>query len=140
MSTLSILTAGAAGLAAMGQIQQAQAAKASANYNAAVQENNAQIAQQNATLEGQQGAANAEQEQMKTRANVGAIKAGQAASGINVNSGSAVDVQSGAADTGMLNAITVRSNAARQAYGDQTQAANATGQSALDKAQGRNAE
>lgn len=139
MGVMAVLSAASAAMSALGSIQQGKAAKASANYNAQVQQNNAQIALNNATLAGREGAANAEKEQMKTRQNVGAIKAAQAASGIDINKGSAVDVQSGASEAGLLNAITVRSNAARQAYGYQTQAASATAQSELDKVQGKNA-
>ncbi len=125
---------------ALGAIQQGQAAKQSAKYNAEVQQNNAAIARQNATLAGREGAANAAIQQQKTRENVAAIKSAQAGNGVNVNTGSAVDVQSGAAEAGLLNAITVRSNAARQAYGYQTQASSSEAQSELDKAQGKNAE
>lgn len=139
MGAMAVLTAASTAMSALGSIQQGKAAQASANYNAQVQQNNAAIATQNATLAGREGAANAEREQMKTRANVGAIKAAQGANGIDVNSGSAVDVRSGAAEAGLLNAITVRSNAAREAYGYQTQASSATGQAELDKAQGKNA-
>jgi hypothetical protein len=114
-----------------GGMQQAQSAK----YNAQIQSNNAQIAQQNATFAGEEGAANAGAEQQKTRAQVGGIKAAQAANNVDVNSGSAVDVRSSAAELGELNAITIRSNAARTAYGYQTAAASDTAQAALDKQQ-----
>lgn len=140
MGAMAVLAAASTAISALGSIQQGKAAQASANYNAEVQQNNATVAQQNATLAGREGAANAEREGMKARANVGAIKAAQAANGIDVNTGSAVDVQSGAEENGLLNAITVRSNATRQAYGYQTQAASDTGQAQLDRAQGKNAE
>lgn len=128
-----IIGAVGTGLSALGSITSGQAASKSAKYNAAVAANNAQTAQNNATLAGQEGAANANIEQQKTRANVGEIKAAQAANGVNVNKGSAVDVQSSAAELGELNAINIRSNAARSAYGYQTQAASDKAQSELDK-------
>ncbi len=65
---------------------------------------------------------------MKTRGQVGAIEASQAASNITVGSGSAVDVRSSAAEMGELDALTIRSNAEKQAYGYQTQAAAFTGE------------
>lgn len=52
---------------------------------------------------------------------MGAIKAAEAAGNVDVNSGSAVDVQSSAAALGELNAITIRGNAAKEAYGYETQ-------------------
>lgn len=134
---LPYLAAGSMAMGALGSIQQGQAAAASDKYNSQVAANNAQIATNNATLAGQAGAANAEQAQMKTRAQVGSIKAAQAANGINVNKGSAVDVQSSASELGELNAITIRSNAVKQAYGYQTQAASDMAQSQLDKSQAK---
>lgn len=122
---------------ALGSIQQGNAAASSAKYNAQIQENNAKIAQQNSIFASEQGAANAGIEQQKTRAQVGAIKAAQAANGVDVNSGSAIDVRSSAESLGMLNAITIRSNASRHAYGYQTEAASDKAQAALDKQQAK---
>lgn len=130
--------AGAA-IGAIGAIQQGKAASASANYNSEVAANNAKIATQNANLAIQEGNAAVEQQQVKTRAEVGAIKANQAAGGIDVNTGSAVDVRSSAAQTGELSAINIRANAARTAYGYQTGAASDTGQAALDKSEASSA-
>lgn len=123
-----------------GSMQQGKAAKQSAQYSARIAENNAEIARRNATFASHEGAANAERKSMETRANVGAIKSAQAASGVDVGGGSAVDVRSSAAELGQLSAITIRSNAARRAYGYQTDAASSTAQAELDRAQGKNAE
>jgi hypothetical protein len=124
-----------AGVGAMGAISSANAASASASYNAQVAAQNQQIATQNATLAGQAGEAQAAQQQQKTRAEVGAIKTSQAASNVDVNSGSALDVQSSAASLGELNAITIRTNAAREAYGYETQSTSFENQAQLDAAQ-----
>lgn len=128
---------GAASLAtsALGSIAQSRAQSESSNYNAKIAANNAQIATQNATAAGQAGEAQAGAAALKTRAEVGSIKASQAANGIDVNSGSDVDVRSSASELGELNAITIRSNAAKTAYGFQTQAASDTAQSSLDRQQ-----
>lgn len=120
-------------VSALSSISQGQQQAASAKYNAKVQENNAETARQNANLASAKGAANAGREQQKTRATVGAIKASQAANGIDVNTGSTVDVQSSAAELGQLNAITIRGNAARQAYGYQTQEVSDKAQAQLDR-------
>lgn len=120
------------GVQAIGSIQQGEAASNAAKYNASVAAANATIAKQSASEAGAAGAAQAEQASLKTRAQVGAIQAGQAASGLDVNSGSALDVRSSAAQLGELNALSVRSNAAKTAYGYQTQAASDTAQSQLD--------
>lgn len=118
-----------------GAQQSAQAAAQAASYNAAVDKGNQQIALQNATYAGQAGEAQAGLSEMKTRANVGAIKANQAASGVDVNSGSAVDTRSSAAALGQLDALTIRSNAAREAYGYQTAAYSHGAAAGLGKAE-----
>jgi hypothetical protein len=133
-----IAVAGAA-ITGYGEYEQGQAAKKSANYNSEIAANNATIAQQTATRAANAGEEQAAVSEQKTRATVGAIKANQAAGNIDVNSGSAVDVRSSAEELGELDALTVRSNAAKTAYGYQTQAASYTAQSQLDKFQGNNA-
>lgn len=128
-----------AAVSAYSQYESGQAQKASANYNSEVAANNAEIASQTATRAAQAGEAQAEATSQKTRATVGAITASQAAGNIDVNSGSALDVQSSAKELGELDALTVRSNAAKTAYGYQTQSASDTGQSQLDAFQAANA-
>lgn len=125
------LASGAVG--AYGSIMQGQAAADAANYNAEVAKQNANIATQKAGIAGQTGEAQAAMQEQKTRATVGAIKAGQAASGLEVDTGSAVDVRSSAAELGQLDALTVRTNAAKEAYGYTTQATSDMAQSQLDK-------
>lgn len=124
--------------AAQGSKFSAQASAGASRYNAAVATNNAIIARRNADLAGQQGSAEVAQQQQETRAKVGALRASQAASGIDVNSGSAVDVRSSAAETGQLSAINIRANAARKAYGYQQNASDYDSQSGLYKAQAKN--
>ena len=138
-ASIAIMTAVSTGMSVLGSIQQGKAAQASANYNARVQDNNAEIARRNADFAAKEGHANVEKEQLKNRATVGAIKAAQAASGVDVSGPSAVDVRSSAAELGQLNAITIRSNAVRKAYGYQTQADSHEDQAALDRAEGKNA-
>lgn len=128
--TASSLLGGVTG--AVGAYEQGEAASRSAKFNAQVERQNAAISQQNAAIAGQAGSEQAWMTGQKTRSNVGSIKANQAASGIDVNSGSAVDVRSSASELGELDALTVRSNAAREAYGYQQQAASHTEQSNLD--------
>lgn len=127
------------GFQVLGSIQQGKAEKASAEYNASVAAANAEIAKQKTAMAGAAATAQTEQAQLKTRAQIGGIITSQAASGINVGSGSALDVRSSARDLGQLNAITVRSNAARTAYGYQTEAMSYDAQSKLDKFQGSSA-
>lgn len=128
-----------AGVGAYGQVQASNAASASAKANAQIAENNQQIATNNANAAVQAGNQQAAMSQAKTRASVGAIKASQAAAGIDVNSGTDVDVRSSAADLGELDAINIRGNAAKTAYGYQAQGTSFENTANLDTAQAANA-
>jgi hypothetical protein len=138
-ATLAAVSAGSAlvagGVGAYGAIQSSDAASASASYQAQVSANNATIASQNAQYATAAGEAQVTQSQLKTAATVGGIKASEAASGLDVNSGSNVDVQSSAKQLGELDALTIRNAAARQAYGYQTQSMSDVAQAGLEKAQ-----
>lgn len=128
-------TIAGAGISALGSIQSANAQSASAKYNSEVASNNAVIQQQNATWAAQAGEEQASMKEQETRAKVGGIVANQAAAGIDVSSPSAVDVKSSATELGELDAINIRGNAARTAYGYDVQSSNDVAQSQLDKFQ-----
>jgi hypothetical protein len=68
---------------------------------------------------------------MKTRAAVGNIQAAQGASGIDVNSGSAPKVRAAASELGLMDALTIRSTAAKKAYADTVAATSDTAESTL---------
>jgi hypothetical protein len=125
-----------AGVGAYGAIQSGEAQQAAANYQAQVARNNATIAGQNAAYATAAGNAQAEQSTMKTNAVVGAMMAGQAASGIDVGSGSALDTRTSQKEVGALEVGTIRNQAAWKAYGYQTQSMSDTAQAGLDTAQG----
>ena len=128
----------AAGIGAYGAIQSSQAQSAAAKANAQIQANNATVATQNANFAAAEGETNAATNEMKTRAAVGQEMTSQAANGVDVNTGSAADVRTSENQIGQLDAATIRSNAARQAYGYQTQSQNATSQASLDTTEAGN--
>ncbi len=119
LSLAGTLVGGAVSM--LGQMQQQQAAQAQANYQAQVARNNKIIADQNAAYSRQAAAAQESRQNEKTAALVGAARAAQASNGLDVNSGSALDVQSSAEMLGQLDAASIRSAGARQAraYEDQ---------------------
>lgn len=119
--------------AAAAKQQQLNANAAEQNYQAQIAINNQSVATSNARLQMASGEEQTFAAGLKNRQNIGAIKAGQAASGIDVNSGSAVDVRSSADELGQLDALTVRSNAAREAYGYKVQASNFGAEAESDK-------
>ena len=123
-----------AGISAYGQVEQGKATANAANYSSQVAANNATIANQNAAYATAAGETNAAATSLKGRAQSGKIKATQAASGIDVNTGSAVDVQEGNRETNKLDTETVLNNAELQAYGYRSAATGYTAQSQLDTA------
>ena len=62
---------------------------------------------------------------------IGSQRAALAAQGIRLDFGSALDVQQEAADIGELDALAIRTNAAREAFGYRAEALNATMQGRL---------
>lgn len=102
-------------------------------YQSQVASNNAKIAKQDvgqALLAGQ----NAEQiQRLRTGREIGQEKSAQAANNIDVNVGSPVDVRQATANTGEMDALTIRYNARRQAYGYGIDASNYSAQAGMDK-------
>lgn len=130
------LTGGATGLAAWGQMEQAEAAKGAAYYNAAVAKQNANIAQANSNIAGLAGDAQAGIQGIRTKAELGGLKVNEAAGGLDVNGGSSVGVRGSERELGLLNALTARSEAVKQSYGYQVQSTNEKAQASLDEFQG----
>jgi len=130
---VSLAVVGTAGalVKGAGDLEAGQAKSAADAYQAQVAANNAKIAQQDARFDIQAGETAGFNRGMKTRAAVGQEKAAQGASGIDVNTGSAVATRSGEAEVGMLDALTIRSNAAKQAYAKEVEATSDTAQGQL---------
>jgi len=93
-----------------------------ANYRAGVAKINADIAKQNASYERDVGEIQAEQSGMKTRADLGAMKAHQGASGLAINTNTAAHVRESMIEIGAYDQAMIRSNAARRAYGFEVEA------------------
>lgn len=107
----------------VGTMQQSAAASRAADYRSQVAENNAAIARENQKVANDNaraaeaaGAARAEQEAIKARDLVGRQKVAAAASGLDINSGSALDIRAGTAGQAMLNDLNVRDETNRRAY------------------------
>lgn len=116
-------------LSAVGSISQGNAAASASRdaakmqaYQAQVAMNNAQIAEQNATRAEQVATTQAQAKSMEAAARLGRVKASQAAGGIDVNTGSNVDVQVGTRMLGKLDTDTIFSNELQKAYGYRSQA------------------
>ena len=109
-----------AGGAVMSGIAQGNAA----SYQAQIAANNAKIANQNAAYAAAAGHAKEEQQGMKGAAQMGAIKAEIAANGVDVNTGTAKDVQTSAREEEQLNTLNVTNKSALEVYGYRAQQSN----------------
>lgn len=97
-ASLALVSMGAGSILGAGSsIMGGNAEAASAQYQAGVAQKNAEIAGQNRVLAQQQGNEREADTITQGRALIGTQTAGQAASGLDVNSGSAVDVRSSTA-------------------------------------------
>jgi murein L,D-transpeptidase YcbB/YkuD len=90
------------------QAEAANAAAEAQRYQMQVANNNAVTAQQNAAYERARAANEAEIQDQKSRATMGAQLAGMAASGFDVNTGSAVDIRDSTKRLGRLDNLSVR--------------------------------
>lgn len=137
-AALIVGTVGAA-TSAYGVYSGGQASKRAAAYQAQVARNNSLIAESNARYAEEAGAAQAQATSLKGAAVGGKIKAAQAASNVDVNTGSAVNVQQSARQAEKLDTETVFNNAMLHAYGYRANATNFTAQAGLDELAGENA-
>ncbi len=102
-----------------------------ANYNAGVAEMQASDAQRRGIME-------AGERRTQTRQQIGRQRTAIAGSGVDVSSGSALDIFADTAAYGELDAQTIQSNAMREAYGYRTQSSNQQFQGGLARQAGQN--
>jgi hypothetical protein len=102
-----------------------------AEYNAAVAQLQAKDAEARGVLE-------ANRFRQAVKQVIGSQRAGFAAGNIDVGYGSTVDVQADAAFLGELDALTVRTNAAREAWGYKVEAEDLTRRAAISRMEGVN--
>ncbi len=117
--------AGAAGgslLSASGNLQKGESQSRMYTYQAGIADLNRRIALSNRDYAIYSGGEEAKRFGMKSAQVAGSIKAKQSASGIDVRSGSSVDVQQSQKAVSDLDMATIRNNAARKAYGFQVEA------------------
>lgn len=104
------------------QGQQADATRRQGAYSRSLFDFNATLAEQAAVDATNRGTEEERRVRRRTSQLIGAQRAAAAAQGIDVASGSALDLQDEATYMGELDAETVRNNAAREAYGFRVQA------------------
>ena len=140
IGAVGLATSLAGGLVAAGGAKEAGAAQQQQfNYQSAVAQINSKIDLQNRDYAVNQGEQQATTYGMKEAQAAGQIRAGQGASNLDVNSGSAAQVQASEKEVGAIDTTTIRSNAAKVAFDYQTKSTMDLNQATLDTMAGINA-
>ncbi len=111
-------------IGAAGQVQQAQATAKANRYNAQVQKMNATIADNRAKDAIERGKLEEQRKRQEVARLQGAQTAAMAANGVDLSFGSPLDVLVDTAALGEIDALTIRTNAYREAYEHKVDAAN----------------
>lgn len=119
-----VLTLGSTIIGAVGQVQQANAASAAAEYNAQVAEMNAEISEKRAKSVIEAGANEEQMKRQEVQRILGQQQAGLAANGVDLTFGSPLDTIVDTAVLGELDALTIRTNTYREAYNSRVDAVN----------------
>ncbi len=127
------------GVSVAGAMQQGQAQKAASDYQVQVARNNQVVAQQNAQAVQDQAAVKAQATQRMGDIKLGAQRAAMGASGVGLDSGSALDVTGSTAQQTSLATANDGYQGQLAAYGYQNQANNFGSQAGMAAAAGENA-
>jgi hypothetical protein len=129
---ITALTLAGTALGAVGQIQQGQATAAASRYNAKVAKMNADISERQARDALERGKLEEQKKRTQVQQVLGRQKAAMAANGVDLGFGSPLDTLVDTATMGEIDALTIRSNSAREAYDYRVRAANGQAQANLD--------
>jgi hypothetical protein len=134
------LTAASTLVGTVGAINSGQAQKQQAEYQAQVARNNQQTAAQNAQYASAAGETQAQAQDFKSRAALGAIEAAQGASGLSLDSPTLRDVRRDAGQVLRLDTQNIAQNAALRSRAYTGQASNFGAEAGLQQMAGRDAE
>lgn len=111
-----------AAIGLVGGMMQAQGQTQNADFQSGMMKQNADFKMRTADETINAGNTSADWQRVRAGQAVGTQRSAQAANGIDVNSGSAAQLQDDTAMLGELDALTIQNNAAREAYGYRVQA------------------
>ena len=147
MAVLTALAIGSLAVSAYGAIRQGKALKEAGKRENEAAQSQAEIVDYNADVadvQAKDAIARGQEEEDRYRQGVrtliGSQRAGFAAQGVDVTQGSAVDVVADTAYLGELDALTIETNAGREAWGYQVQAADLRKRAEVTRKTGINAE
>lgn len=137
--TMAVVAVAGAAMSAYAQYQQGQAAKKVGEYNKAVSDVNAELARRAARDAENTGKVDAQKQQTYTEGAIARARAAAAARGVDVNTGSALNVQQDIGAAGKQDENTIRINARREALGFYSQANDFTSRGQLAQFEGNSA-
>ena len=139
----AVLAFASVGLTAFGTYMQMKAAQAQgvaaqnqANFEATISQRNAMIARQNAELTRERGDSEIQNISMQTGLTIGRQRAGASAAGVDMESGSVLDVLSSTRLIGQQDIDRMRYNIEMEARGHQTEAGNFESSAAMSRLSG----
>ena len=130
------LTLGSTLVGAAGSVQQGRAAKAAGKYNQQVAEMNAELSERRAQDALERGAQEEQRKRQEVARIMGAQTAAMAANGLDISFGSPLDTLVDTATLGELDALTIRTNAYREAYDFRVDAVNQRAGGTLERMKG----
>lgn len=133
-----VMTAVAGAVSAYSASQQSKAASGQAKYQEGVARNNEILAKRAADDARERGRIDEMNQRFKTNQLVGRQRASLAANGVDVGSGSAIDLIQDTFKIGETDALTIRANAERDAAAYLAQGANFAGEAGLYRSSGQN--
>lgn len=119
-------------------VQSAQAQEAQYEYQAKVAQDNEKIAQMNATEARQKGIEDARLKRIKTLQQVGALQTAQAANGIDISTGTSLDLIEDTKTMGELDAMNSLYDSEKTARNYEIQAGNFANEASMDIISSRN--
>ena len=125
-------------VSAVGSMQQSKAQAGQAKYYAAVARNNEILAKRAADDARERGLVEELNQRIRTNQLVGRQRASLAANGVEVGTGSAIDLVEDTLKIGETDALTIRANAERDAMGYLAQGADFKGEASLYDSSARN--
>lgn len=127
---------GAVVMMGVGAGMSAGAASSAGRYNKKIADQNAYVAELQAADALDRGREDENLMRERIRSAIGSSRVAYASQGVDVAIGSAVDLQAAIASAGEKDALTIRNNAAREAWGYRVQAVNQRSQGKLAQFQG----
>lgn len=134
-----VMTGISTGIGVLSAVRQGEAQKQSAEYQAAVARNNSVIAEQRATQTEQAGVSAIQARGLKNAAALGAARAAQASNGLDVNSGTALDLQNSVETLGVQDNANSAFDLSNKAYTERLTGQNYTSQAGLLDSTAKNA-